>query len=43
MCQKLAKGERYEGENKYFYTESTYQDAMDIDTIDDYLASGNYD
>lgn len=43
VCQKLAQGERYEGEGKYFYTDSTYQDAMDINTIDEYLASGNYD
>lgn len=43
VCLALAQGERYEGDAKYFYTDSTYQDAMDINTIDEYLATGNYD
>ena len=43
VCLALAQGERYEGDDKYFWTDSTYQDAMDINTIDEYLASGNYD
>lgn len=42
-CLALAQGERFEGEDKYWWTDSTYQDAMDINTIDEYLASGNYD
>lgn len=43
VCLALAQGERFEGEDKYFWTDSTYQDAMDINTIEDYLATGNYD
>lgn len=42
-CKELAEGTRWEGKEKFVYTDSTYQDAMDKDTIDDYLASGNYD
>ncbi len=43
VCLRLAQGERFEGEDKFFWTDATYQDAMDINTIDDYLATGNYD
>lgn len=42
-CLALAQGQRFEGEDKFWATDSTYQDAMDINTIDEYLASGNYD
>ena len=43
VARDLAKGIRWEGDDKFHYTDSTFLYAMDLTTIDELLATGLFD